>query len=107
MRTARFDRISVREVTLNFHDATPLVEAKAAYQDNKGRTYGYTTGRTWSPMTQNLLLQLKASMEADMESLQFMEDAPVVRTAASAVSQVLADEEGGLGEHFSTRQVPG
>lgn len=107
MRTAKFNALSVKELSANFISSDPALEGKAAFVSTlTQKTHGQTIGKVWSKDTLDLLTQLKASMEADLETVHFA-DGPTSSSINQQPRQIdEAFEGGGIGEHIGgERQV--
>ncbi len=107
MRTAKFDRVAVAELTVNMLENPPLVKAKAAFVSSQtGATHGYTTCTNWSPATLAKLTELAQVMEADIAKFHF-EDAASSSTPTTS-SGKFGGQPQGLGEHLGTpeEEVP-
>jgi hypothetical protein len=100
MRTAKFNGVRVAEMTVSFLNAAPDLKAKAAFINTRtGQTHGWTTGTHWSRDTQELLAELRQSMERDIEALHFADGA--VTDEEPGHTAVVASPGGGLGEHLA------
>lgn len=72
MRTAKFDKIVVGEMSVSFLTTPAPFSAKAAFVSSEtGSTYGWTECTNWSEETRAKLNDLRASMEADLEKIHF------------------------------------
>jgi len=93
VRTAKFDKIVVGELTVSFVSAPSVLKAKAAFVDSSitGATHGWTECTNWSAGTVARLADLRASMEADLAKIHFDDGT----TTPSGKTDVAHD---GLGE---------
>lgn len=74
MRTVKFNRIRVGEISVNYLN-TPgaaSMEAKAAFvSSTEGATHGWTTCTQWSRPVLEKLEELRALMESELERIHF------------------------------------
>lgn len=69
----KFDTLAVAELTVDFKGQGVGVSVKAAFvSSTTGHTHGWTQSNgPWTQRTQELLAQLRASLEADMGDKHF------------------------------------
>ena len=92
MRSSKFDRLAIGEMTANFLSVPAVLKAKAAFVDSTtGATHGWTECFNWSPATSAKMAELRASMEADLERIHFVDGT----TTSGSGDQIAHD---GLGE---------
>ena len=104
MRSVSFDGISVGEISVNFMEQPPKIQAKAAFISRKtGQTHGWTTCHQWSTETAAKLKELRASMEQDLEALHFADSASAVESSTTTMgSGGLSNGFKGLGEQLGS-----
>lgn len=95
-RLAKFDKVTIGEVTIGFLGVTHTMVAKAKLVSTKtGTSFGSTTIQHWSPAVLAKLDELKLMMETEMEDTFFDEG----RTSATPATQRnMPDISGGLRE---------
>lgn len=92
MRTAKFDKLAVGEMTANFLTVPASIKVKAAFVDSTtGSTHGWTECSNWSPATASKMAELRACMEADLARIHF-EDGTTTSGGGDQIAY------GGLGE---------
>lgn len=100
MRPAKFNAVSVGEISVNFIEQPSKVLVKGAFINTEnGQTHGWTTCSQWSPDTVEKLRELRMLMERDMAELHFADfSSAVVGHSSTTGGGLINALPQGLGE---------
>jgi hypothetical protein len=97
--TAKFDKVSVFELSANFQGEHELLVKAAFVSTRTGKTHGWTNGSIWSPAVRAKLKELRVLLDQELTAQHF-DGAP---SGAPARDDV---DSGGLAEHLREPPEP-
>lgn len=105
-REARFDRIRVTDITLDFKQAVPPIgiTVKGSYADERGNMYGQVVGVSFSRDVHQMIAALRQQMEHELEAMAFVGEGNV--DARPTMASATAEVPRSIGDHINPDEVP-